>query len=107
MSNVDILMDKHTKEIETLKTKLLDDFSYYFEVASSAQVLLIAAEQALATLFEEHSQNLNKVGDLLEVFQCFEVFQCSALGSDKPKLSNWEKFCEEQPAYPGCKDFDL
>lgn len=101
MSNVDILMDKHAKEIEGLKTKLLDDFSYYLEVAPSAQVLLIAAEQALATLFEEHYQNINKVADLLE------LFQCSDSNSDKPKPFNWEEFCEEEPAYPGCKDFDL
>lgn len=101
MSNVDILMDKHAKEIEGLKTKLLDDFSYYLEVAPSAQVLLIAAEQALATLFEEHCQNLDKIANLLD------MFQGSDSNSDKPKPFNWEEFCEEEPAYPGCKDFDL
>gem|GEM_PF-3502832 len=108
MSNVDILMDKDARQIEVLKTKLLDDFSYYLEVAPSAQVLLIAAEQALATLFEEQCQNLNKVADLLD------LFQGSDLNSDKSKKCrqlkipfNWEEFCEKESACPGCKDFDL
>lgn len=108
MSNVDILMDKDARQIEVLKTKLLDDFSYYLEVAPSAQVLLIAAEQALATLFEEQCQNLNKVADLLD------LFQGSDLNPDKSKKCrqlkipfNWEEFCEKESACPGCKDFDL
>jgi hypothetical protein len=101
MSDVDKIMDKHAKEIESLRTKLLDDFSYYLEVTPSAQVLLIAAEQALATLFEEHCQSLDKIANLLD------MFQGSDLKSDKPKPFNWKEFCEEEPAYPGCKDFDL